>query len=212
MRTERQQRERRLAEQRAAAKVMKQTNEALLQRQYPDGAQQPEDGGPREEAVSDEADLLRSLSRATGAGSLSALTSSLLAQQASRANLVEMRDLARRQVCAGGKEELKTDSVVRFRKWSHTLLLDLVMPPPLKVEELQNDVALERAHLDDLRSGGRLTTQAQLDSAQVCGKSDELRPLRPVSCLSLSAGGAQGCAAGGRGCQDEARQGAHRSH
>ena len=42
--------------------------------------------------------------------------------------------------------------------------------------ELQEELMSERAHLEDLRGGGRLTTQAQLDSAQA-----ELRDAAQVS-------------------------------
>ena len=45
-----------------------------------------------------------------------------------------------------------------------------------QLRELQEELALERAHLEDLRGGGRLSTQSQLDSAQA-----ELREAAQVS-------------------------------
>ena len=52
----------------------------------------------------------------------------------------------------------------------------------LQLKELESDLALARSHLEELRGGGRLTTQSQLDSAQVelreaTAKAEEARQL-----------------------------------
>lgn len=60
---------------------------------------------------------------------------------------------------------------------------DLMLPcPALQLTELEGDMALARSHLEEVHGGGRLTTQSQLDSAQVelreaNAKAEEARQL-----------------------------------